>query len=61
MDWYPVVTFWQVTIDITNSLGVPDGHGHQYRGVMLDGWLALGTPAGWTLADTDRVAGMLGM
>jgi uncharacterized membrane protein len=61
MDWYPVVTFWQVTIDLTNSLGVPDGHGHQYRGVMLDGWLALGTPDGWTPADTERVAGMLGM
>ena len=44
MDWYPVVTFWQVTIDLTNSLGVPDGHGHQYRGVMLDGWLAPWVP-----------------
>ncbi|MHC1562222.1 alpha/beta hydrolase [Actinomycetospora sp. C-140] len=61
MDWYPVVTFWQVTIDLTNSLSVPDGHGHQYRGVMVGGWLSLGTPAGWTPADTARVAGMLGV
>jgi uncharacterized membrane protein len=60
MDWYPVVTFWQVTIDLTNSLSVPDGHGHVYRAAVLDGWLALGTPAGWTGADTERVAGMLG-
>jgi uncharacterized membrane protein len=60
MDWYPVVTFWQVTIDLTNALSVPDGHGHQYRAVMVGGWLALGTPPGWTDADTARVAGMLG-
>jgi len=60
MDWYPVVTFWQVTIDLTNSLSVPDGHGHVYRASVLDGWLAVGTPPGWTHADTTRVAGMLG-
>ena len=61
VDWYPVVTFWQVTIDLTNSLSVPDGHGHQYRKVMVGGWLSVGTPAGWTDADTRRVAGMLGV
>ncbi|MFC5139684.1 alpha/beta hydrolase [Actinomycetospora rhizophila] len=60
VDWYPVVTFWQVTIDLTNSLSVPDGHGHQYRDVMVGGWLSVGTPPGWTDADTQRVAGMLG-
>ncbi|HSK60055.1 MAG TPA: alpha/beta-hydrolase family protein [Actinomycetospora sp.] len=59
MDWFPVVTFWQVTIDLTNSLSVPDGHGHVYRSAVLDGWLALGTPPGWTDADTTRVAGIL--
>jgi uncharacterized membrane protein len=61
MDWYPVVTFWQVTIDMTNALSVPDGHGHQYRRAMVGAWLSLGTPAGWTDADTTRVAGMLGL
>jgi uncharacterized membrane protein len=61
VDWYPVVTFWQVTIDLAHSLSVPDGHGHQYRSVMIGGWLALGTPPGWTDADTTRVAGMLGV
>jgi uncharacterized membrane protein len=60
MDWFPLVTFWQVTIDLTNSLSVPDGHGHVYRSAVLDGWVALGTPAGWTDADTTRVAGILG-
>lgn len=61
VDWYPVVTFWQVTIDLTNSLSVPDGHGHQYRAVMVEGWLMMGMPPGWTPADTERVAGMLGL
>lgn len=61
MAWYPIVTFWQVTIDMTNSQSVPDGHGHNYRSVVLDGWLALAAPPGWTDADTTRVAGMLGV
>jgi uncharacterized membrane protein/Asp-tRNA(Asn)/Glu-tRNA(Gln) amidotransferase A subunit family amidase len=60
VEWYPLVTFWQVTIDLTNSTSVPDGHGHQYRRTMLGAWLALGTPPGWTDADATRVAGMLG-
>jgi uncharacterized membrane protein len=61
VEWYPVVTFWQVTIDMTNSTSVPDGHGHQYRRTMLGAWLALGSPPGWTGADTERAAGMLGL
>lgn len=59
MSWYPVITFWQVTLDLTNSVGVPDGHGHVYQGEMLDGWMAVAAPPGWTTADTERVRGVL--
>ncbi|WP_226437763.1 alpha/beta hydrolase [Rhodococcus yananensis] len=55
MRWFPVVTFWQVTADLTNAAGVPDGHGHNYGTTILDGWVAVTQPEGWTDADTERV------
>ncbi|MBM7458174.1 alpha/beta hydrolase [Rhodococcus coprophilus] len=54
MRWFPFVTFWQVSADLTNAAGVPDGHGHNYGTAVLDGWLAVARPAGWTDADTER-------
>ena len=59
MGWYPVVTFWQVTADLTHSQSVPDGHGHNYNNLILDGWAAVGAPPGWTEADTARVRAAL--
>jgi uncharacterized membrane protein len=38
MVWIPVVTFWQVTIDLPMAAGVPDGHGHTYTREFVDGW-----------------------
>jgi uncharacterized membrane protein len=59
MRWYPIVTFFQVSADmagnVTNSTGVPPGHGHQYGDQQLDGWVAVAAPGGWTPLDTDRV------
>jgi uncharacterized membrane protein len=34
---------------------VPDGHGHNYGLAVLDGWVAIAAPEGWSQADTDRV------
>ncbi|WP_214369831.1 alpha/beta hydrolase [Pseudonocardia sp. H11422] len=55
MSWYPVVTFWQVTADLTNAQSVPDGHGHNYGDMIADGWAAVAAPEGWTEDDTARV------
>jgi uncharacterized membrane protein len=55
MRWYPVVTFWQVSADLTNAEGMPAGHGHNYRNTILDGWAAVVPPEGWTAADTERI------
>ncbi|OHV03458.1 alpha/beta hydrolase [Mycobacterium talmoniae] len=55
MRWYPVVTFWQVTADLTNALSVPSGHGHSYGDTVLDGWVAVLPPDGWRPADTERI------
>jgi uncharacterized membrane protein len=59
MSWYPVVTFWQVSIDLMNAVGVPPGHGHVYQGEILDGWAAVATPPGWTPGDTERARQVL--
>jgi uncharacterized membrane protein len=55
MRWYPIITLWQVSADMTNSLGVPGGHGHNYGNSVLDGWVAVVPPDGWTDEDTERV------
>lgn len=57
MRWYPIITFWQVSADMTNASGVPAGHGHNYGDSVLDGWIAVLPPAGWTSVDTERVRG----
>ncbi len=57
--WNPVVTFWQVSADLTNAEGVPGGHGHNYSNDILDGWVAVAPPDGWTAADTERIRAAL--
>ncbi|NLE81274.1 MAG: hypothetical protein GX610_17165 [Rhodococcus sp.] len=59
MKWFPFVTFWQVSADLTNAAGVPDGHGHNYGTFVLDGWIEVAQPEGWTPADTERVRTVL--
>jgi uncharacterized membrane protein len=55
MRWYPIVTFWQVSADMTNASGVPGGHGHNYGDSVLDGWAAVAPPDGWTPDETERI------
>ena len=55
MRWYPIITFWQVGFDMTNASGMPAGHGHNYGHSVLDGWVAVAPPDGWTPEDTERI------
>lgn len=55
MRWLPVVTFWQVTVDLLASTSVPAGHGHSYGPDVADAWAALVPPPGWTSDDTERL------
>ena len=59
MHWYPVVTFWQTTVDAVFANKVPIGHGHVYRSGAVDGWAALVPPPGWTTGDTVRLRDLL--
>jgi uncharacterized membrane protein len=53
--WFPFVTFLQTAADLANSLGVPAGHGHYFGANVVDGWVAVAKPPGWTHADTTRL------
>ncbi|MFB4287910.1 alpha/beta hydrolase [Nonomuraea sp. ATR24] len=59
MNWFPLVTFWQVLVDMTAGLSVPPGHGHRYGPNIADGWAAVAAPPGWSEADTARLRGLL--
>ncbi len=59
MRWFPIVTFWQVAADLTNAAGVPDGHGHNYGTLVLDGWVSIAAPEGWTAEDTEKVRAVM--
>ncbi|MDH5290265.1 MAG: alpha/beta-hydrolase family protein [Acidimicrobiia bacterium] len=50
--WLHIVTFWQVAADMAFFLGVPSGRRHRYRSNVVDGWVRLSAPDGWTDADT---------
>jgi uncharacterized membrane protein len=57
--WMPLVTFWQVTMDMFVAAQVPDGHGHNYRLAYADAWAAVAPPDGWTHADTHLLRAAL--
>ena len=57
--WFPVVTFWQVTMDMVLSSGVPAGHGHHYGPECVDSWVAVLQPPNWTDSDTQRLRGII--
>ncbi|MFD0331834.1 alpha/beta-hydrolase family protein [Streptacidiphilus monticola] len=55
MQWYPLVTFWQVTCDLAGADGVPVGYGHRFGTLPVAAWAAVSQPPGWTAADTTRL------
>lgn len=58
-DWYPFVTFWQITADMAVSADVPVGHAHNYGGELVDAWLAVAPPDDWSELRTDDLRGMV--
>jgi uncharacterized membrane protein len=52
----PVVTQFQLAMDMALSFGSPPGHGHAYYAHDYIGpWVQVTDPAGWTPADTARL------
>lgn len=49
MGWFPVLTMWQVLVDMPSAGEVPDGYGHMYSSTAnLRAWAAVTRAPGWT-------------
>jgi uncharacterized membrane protein len=57
MQWYPFVTFWQITADLIVSSTTP-GYGHHYGAEVPTAWAAILHPAGWDNAENARITAM---
>ena len=52
----PVVTQFQLALDMALSFGAPPGFGHAYYARDYIGpWVQVTAPAAWTAADTERL------
>ena len=56
LQWFPVVTFLQLIIDMPASTQAPVGYGHVYAPAdYIDAWLAVTAPADWSREDIDHL------
>lgn len=55
--WFmPVVTHFQLVVDMMLSTNVPGGYGHSYYAQdYIEPWVEVTAPAGWTKEDTARL------
>jgi uncharacterized membrane protein len=61
MVWFPLVTMWQVALDLPGAASAPSGFGHMYsRRANLESWVALTRPADWTDQRTDELVEFMG-
>ena len=57
MTFMPVVTQFQLALDMALANTAPDGHGHAYYGPdYVRPWVAVTAPENWTEADSTRLA-----
>lgn len=60
MNWFPIITGWQLLLDMPGAGAVPEGFGHMYTASgNLAAWAAVTDPEGWTAADTERLGAVL--
>ena len=53
--WIPIVTMFQLALDMAISLQVP-GYGHYYIAPdYIDAWAAVLDPPGWTAERAERL------
>lgn len=56
LDWYPVVTFLQLLLDMALAQTAPIGFGHVYAPQdYFDAWLQVTQPPGWTRPGLDSL------
>ncbi len=56
MRFVPLVTQFQLAVDMAFSLATPPGYGHNYQAEnYIDAWIAVTAPEGWSADDTLRL------
>lgn len=55
MRWLPLVTYWQVFVDMPAAGGMPAGVGHNYEPSIGPAWTAVMQPAGWGSEQETRL------
>ena len=54
--WMPVITFFQVAVDMLSAAKVPAGHGHNYAARdYIEAWATVTARDDWTADDTTRL------
>ncbi|MEW1954116.1 alpha/beta-hydrolase family protein [Terrabacter sp. NPDC080008] len=60
MGWFPLVTMWQVLLDLPGAGSIPWGYGHLYTVTAnLESWVGVTNPPGWDAARTAALASVL--
>jgi len=60
--FYPIVTHFQLAVDILLAFDSPPGHGHAYHAQdYIDPWIEVTAPKGWTAKDTARLKAHCGL
>ena len=60
MGWFPILTMWQVLVDMPSAGEVPDGYGHMYSsGAHLRAWAAVTRPPDWAPARAEALTAAL--
>ena len=61
MGWVPLVTMWQVLLDMPGAGSVPTGYGHMYSArANLAAWAAVTQPPGWSDTKEQEIVAALG-
>jgi uncharacterized membrane protein len=53
--YIPVVTFWQVVVDLVMGTNAPIGHGHKFGPAQAEAWSLILPPSGWSAEDNRRL------
>lgn len=60
MTWVPLVSMWQVALDLPAAGSVPIGHAHMYSPKSnTEAWAAMTQPPDWSPAETDRLVAQM--
>ena len=55
-NWFPMLTFIQVTVDQFVGTNAPNGYGHNYGNTIVEAWVHVSHPDTWTNQKTKDLS-----